>query len=170
MPDAGARRHEVIRETSVMVLYLSIVLLATLSVLPDDYGQRVAEGRHGGPTVLMLVWGTTVGLALAHWFAFRLATSALGDGRPSRHDVALGVAQVTGASLVALATTVAIALVPPDSEVGAAMFVPAAFIGIAGFGVARAAGRSRGHALVFATVVLGIGLLVSAVKAWLAGH
>jgi hypothetical protein len=170
MADVATRRHEVIRETSVMVLYLSVVLLAALSVLPDDYGQRVAEGRHGGPTVLVIVWGTTVGLALAHWFAFRLATSALGDGKPSRHDVSLGVAQVLGAGVVAVVTTVAVVLAPPESEVGAAMFVPAAFIGIAGFGVARAAGRSNGRSLAFGVVVLVIGLLVAALKAWLAGH
>jgi hypothetical protein len=169
MPDAHARRTELVRETSVMVLYLSVVLLATLGVLPSDYDQRVAEGSHG-PSIGLIVWGTTVGLALAHWFAFRLATAALGDGTPSRHDVSLGVAQVLGAAFVGLATTLAIVIAPSGSEVGAALFVPAAFIGAAGYGVARAAGRSMGRSVGVGIVALLFGLAVAAVKVWLGGY
>lgn len=170
MPDAHARREELVRETSVMVLYLSVVLLATLTVLPADYGRRVAEDEHGGPSVLAIVWGTTLGLALAHWFAFRLATSALGGGRPSRHDVTLGVAQVVGACLVAAATSVAVLVAGPTSDVRAAVFVPAGFIGVAGYGVARAAGRSRSRSTLDGVLVLGLGLLVAAVKVWSGSH
>jgi len=168
MPDAHARRTELVRETSVMVLYLSVVLLATLGVLPSDYDQRVAEGSHG-PPIGLIVWGTTVGLALAHWFAFRLATAALGDGTPSRHDVSLGVAQVLGAA-VALVTTLAIVIARPGSEVGAALFVPAGFIGAAGYGVARAGGRTVVRSIVVGVVVLLLGLAVAVVKVWLGGH
>jgi hypothetical protein len=169
MPDAHARRAELVRETSVMVLYLSVVLLATLGVLPGDYDERTAGADHGGPAIGVLVWGTTVGLALAHWFAFRLATAALGDGTPSRHDVSLGVAQVLGAAFVAVVTTLAIVIAPPGAEVRAAIFVPAAFIGAAGFGVARASGRSIGSSVAVGVLVLVLGLAVAVVKAWL-GH
>ena len=168
MPDAHARRAELVRETSVMVLYLSVVLLATLGVLPSDYVELAADADHGGPALALVVWGTTVGLALAHWFAFRLATAALGDGTPSRHDVSLGVAQVLGAAFVAIVTTLAIAIAPPGAEVRAAIFVPAAFIGAAGFGVARASGRSVARSVVVGVAVLILGLAVAVVKAWLA--
>ena len=168
MPDAHDRRTELVRETSVMVLYLSVVLLATLAVLPSGYGSDTHDGS-GDPHVVVVVWGTTVGLALAHWFAFRLATAALGGGVPSRHDVSLGIAQVLGAAVVAAATTVAVILAPDGSEIPAAVFVPAAFIGVAGYGVARAAGRSTLRSFVVGGAVLVLGLIVAGVKAWL-GH
>jgi hypothetical protein len=167
MPDAHARRAELVRETSVMVLYLSVVLLAALAVLPSGYNEL---DRDDGPHVIAIVWGTTVGLALAHWFAFRLATSALGGGVPSRHDVSLGIAQVLGAAVVAAATTIVVVLVPARSDVVAAAFVPAGFIGASGYGVARAAGRSTWRSVVAGAVVLVLGVAVAGVKAWLGGH
>jgi hypothetical protein len=170
LPDAIARRSEFVREISVMILYLSVVLLATLTAVPS--GSDVQTGDDDGgwlSPVVAIVWGTTVGLALAHWFAFRLATSALGGGSPSGHDVSLGFAQVLGAIAVAAVTTLAIVLAPPGVEVQAAGFVPACFIGAAGFGVARAGGRSRPASLVMASVVLAVGLIVAGTKAWL-GH
>jgi hypothetical protein len=167
MPDAHARRAELVRETSVMVLYLSVVLLATLAVLPSGYN---AVDGDDGPHVIAIVWGTTVGLALAHWFAFRLATTALGDGAPSRHDVSLGIAQVLGAAVVAAATTLVVLLVPARSDIVIAAFVPAGFIGASGFGIARAAGRPIWRSVVAGAVVLVLGLGVAGVKAWLSGH
>jgi hypothetical protein len=167
MPDAHARRAELVRETSVMVLYLSVVLLATLAVLPSGYNDVDGDD---GPPVIAIVWGTTVGLALAHWFAFRLATTALGAGAPSRHDVSLGIAQVLGAAVVAAMTTVAVVLVPARSDVVVAAFVPAGFIGASGYGVARAAGRSTWRSVVAGAVALMLGVAVAGVKAWLGGH
>ena len=169
IPDPHKRRTELVRETSVMVLYLAVVLLAALTVLPADHG-TTSDTETYGPSVLMVVWGTTVGLALAHWFAFRLATSALGGGRPSRHDVSLGVAQLLGACLVAAVSSVVIVIAPPGLEVRAAVFVPAAFIGVAGYGVSRAAGRSSTRSVVVGAAVLLAGLGVAGVKAALSAH
>ena len=74
-----------------------------------------------------------------------------------------------GAAFVALATTLAIVIAPSGSEVRAALFVPAAFIGVAGYGVARAAGRSMGRSIGVGVVALLLGLAVAAVKVWLGG-
>lgn len=62
-----AERHESgheRREAFTMTLYTSITLLGALTV----------TGRHQSDVnVFAIVWGTTVGLALAHWFAFSFA-------------------------------------------------------------------------------------------------
>ena len=49
-----------------MALYVAICLLAALSVVAED------ELEHRG-VAINVIWGTTLGLALAHWFAFRLS-------------------------------------------------------------------------------------------------
>jgi hypothetical protein len=168
MPDAHERRAELVRESSVMVLYLSAVLLAALATLPADYGAMREEA--GGPSVLTIVWGTTVGLALAHWFAFRVATSALAGGRPSRHDISLGAAQLLGAALIAAVSTIVIVLVPAGVDVAAARFVPAAFIGVAGYGLARGGGHSAMRSTLVGALVLAAGLGVAGVKAAFDAH
>lgn len=48
-----------------MALYVAVCLLAALIALPDrGAGHAPAFG---------VIWGVTVGLALAHWFAFRVS-------------------------------------------------------------------------------------------------
>src|SRR6476646_8690601 len=72
-------RRRLWRETTAMMLYVSIVLLAELAVLPSGRGHAV-EPVHGpvGVELVAIVWGTTSGLALAHYFAFRVATQGVG--------------------------------------------------------------------------------------------
>src|SRR3954449_3567473 len=62
-------RHEAL----TMALYVSICLLAALASLKDT------ALTHG--LVFELVWGTTLGLAAAHLFAFLLAGRLI-EGRP----------------------------------------------------------------------------------------
>jgi hypothetical protein len=69
-------RSEVRKGTLTMALYVAISLLASLIVIPES---RV-EHTH----VLGLIWGITLGLALAHWFAFRLPHEWWGPGTEGR--------------------------------------------------------------------------------------
>jgi hypothetical protein len=55
--------HAVIRESITMGLYITISLLAVLSAQPRGGSTRAT---------LAVVWGTTLGLTLAHWLAFQL--------------------------------------------------------------------------------------------------
>jgi hypothetical protein len=70
-------RTEHIQEAATMALYVSICLLAALAAVRER-----ADAGH--VDVLRLVWGTTLGLALAHWFAFRLSGGGPGEERPQR--------------------------------------------------------------------------------------
>src|SRR4051794_33351152 len=103
-------RAEIFREAITMVLYVSVVEIAELAAVPE---RHLSNGSVTGPVgnkLLAIVWGTAVGLALAHWFAFRLAAPAFRGERPSRHDRVVGLAQVLGAVFVAAISSLPILL------------------------------------------------------------
>lgn len=152
-----------------MVLYLSIVLLATLTALPTHTESQAGAGVHGLGLV-GLIWGTTIGLALAHWFAFRLTAKAFGGGRVSESDLKVGLAQMAGAASVALLCTIPVLLVGEADDVQVAAWVPAIIVAIAGFFVARASGRTQTQSLIYGVVAMVLGLTVAAVKNFLLGH
>ena len=165
-------RLESWREAATMVLYLSIVLLATLAALPT--GSEGADG-HGGSGVhglglVRLIWGTTIGLALAHWLSFRLAARVFGGGELSEQDVRIGFAQVGGAALVAGLCTIPVLAVGDADEVRVTSWVPALIVGLAGYAVSRVVGRAKVQSLFVGGVVMLLGLTVAAVKDFLLGH
>jgi hypothetical protein len=123
-----------------------------------------------GLGLIGVIWGTTLGLALAHWFAFRLTARAFGGGLVSGRDVRIGLAQMFGATVVALLCTIPVLLFDETRQVEGTAWVPAAIVGIAGYAGARAAGRARIRSLVFALAAMVLGLAVAAVKNFLLGH
>lgn len=156
-----------------MVLYLSIVLLATLTALPK--GTEVEAGEHAGGGVhglglISLIWGTTIGLALAHWFAFRLTAKAFGGGQISTIDVQAGLAQMAGAALLALLCTIPVLLVDESDDVAFTTWVPAVVVAIAGYLVARVSGRTRTGSVILGVVAMIVGITVAATKNFLLGH
>lgn len=160
-------RHELQREFAVMVLYVSIVLLATLAALPTDFGH---DGS-GSTALIAVIWGTAIGLALAHWFAFVVAAAGFRGGQLfHRHDLELATAQVAGAAIVALSTTIPVVVSDRIPDVRAAVFAPALFIGLASYRVAKTAGRSTAAAVVAGIAGLVLGLIVAIAKAYLGGH
>lgn len=167
--DYHRHRHELQREFAVMILYVSIVLLATLAALPAYYGDA-AGGGGDEPPLVVIVWSTSIGLALAHWFAFVVGAAGFRGGQLHRHEWELATAHVAGAVLVALATTIPIVATDEISDVRSAAFAPAVFIGVAGYRVARSAGRSAVASVVAGVIGLMLGLAVAGVKAFLTGH
>jgi FtsH-binding integral membrane protein len=161
------------REGMTMALYVAIVLLATLTALPTgsetEGGGHDGGGVHGLP-LIGLIWGTTIGLALAHWFAFRLAARTFGGGRVSAGNLAVGLAQLAGAAVVGLLCTIPVLLADDADDVQAATWVPAAVVGIAGYAVGRASGRTKAHSLLVGLAVTVYGLTVASVKNFLLGH
>ena len=146
-----------------MGFYVSIVLLAELAALPAEHLPR-------GWALVALIWGTTLGLAVAHWFAFTLASTALTGGSVERQDLEVGLAGVGGALAVAVAATVPELVLAANDAVRTMLFVPAAFIGIGGWVVARAAGHRTGRALLWALAFVVLGIVVASLKILLSGH
>jgi hypothetical protein len=170
--DATAKenRAEVIREATTMILYVSVVEIAELAALPESH---VAHGRVTGAVggqLLSILWGTAVGLALAHWFAFRLAAPAFRGERITNQDTLIGLAQVGGAVFVAAVSSVPVLFLSDVRAQETTGDVPAVLIGVIGYLVARRTGRSRFASAFYGITTLALGVLVALVKSVLAAH
>jgi len=156
------RRVERRREANTMALYIAICLLAALTALPDSKPLHA----HG----LGIVWGITLGLAVAHWFAFWVATRLVSAGEFGQDDVELAGAQLAGAAAVALLASVPLLLLPDSVELNATELVLAAFVAIVGYLSMRWSDAGRARAAAYAGAVLAIAVVVVEAKNWLAGY
>lgn len=146
-----------------MVLYVTLVLLAELAVLPERRGGDESDWT-SGQELVAIIWGTTIGLALAHWFAFRLAARAFDSGHAGRYDLEVGLAQLVGAAFVAVIATIPVIVFPDDMEYRSVHSLLAVEVGVVGYLVARISGRRRWHALGFGLLAMLVGLVVVSVK------
>jgi hypothetical protein len=150
----------IMRESLTMGLYITISLLAVLSTKPN-----------GGTTagVLALIWGTTLGLILAHWVAFQLTARLFSGGELPSHDRMAMVGQAVAALGVACLASVPL-LLPTSVGPALSRAVLAGLIGLFAFGAARRHGGSGGRATAYALVVVAIALAVAIAKYLLTGH
>jgi hypothetical protein len=161
---------EVFREAVTMVLYVCVVEIAELAAIPEQHfvhGQ--VTGAVGGQ-LLAIVWGTAVGLAIAHWFAFRLAAPAFRGERPTRQDTHIGLAQVGGAMFVAAVSSIPVVFLSDVRAQETTGDVPAIIIGVVAYLLSRHAGRSRIASTFYGITALALGVLVALVKTKLAAH
>jgi len=161
---------EILREAITMVLYVSVVEIAELAALPETHA---AHGAVTGPVssqLLAIIWGTAVGLAIAHWFAFRLAGRAFRGDRVTGLDTKVGLAQLGAAMFVAAASSVPVLLMGEVREQEFTGLVPAILIGIIGYLIARETGKNRIASAVYGVTALALGVLVATVKLALAAH
>lgn len=141
-----------------MVLYVSVVLLATLAAVP--------AGQIGSDAELAaLVWGAAVGLALAHWFAFHLSAQLYSGSGVGRDDLVSGAAQTGAAPAVAFFATVPLLVYDDDRAVGVSVIAPAIVIAVVGHVSSRRAGPGRTVALLRGLATVAAGVIVAAVKA-----
>jgi hypothetical protein len=150
------------KEGWTMALYVAICLIAALTALANV----TAVPGH----ILGLVWGTTVGLAVAHVFAFRIAGRLVHDGDLPRADRIISLVQLAAAAAVAVVVSVPVLLAPTVNEITWARYTCAAIIGLVGYLVARGAERSRIRSVLFGLGVLAAAFAVAALKHALSGH
>lgn len=146
-----------------MAFYIAICLLAALAAVSESADAAQIE-------VLGVVWGTSIGLALAHLFAFRLAARLVAGEPSGRHDAALASAQLLGAAAIASVATVPVMVLPTHAELDVTRVVLAATIGLAGYRIARDGGASTIRSLTFSTAVITIGLVTAVTKNILSVH
>lgn len=151
------------REATTMALYATVCLFAALTVAAHD------EVEHRG-TVLKIIWGTTVGLAVAHWFAFRLTARLFTGGILLEHDAQSATVQLLGATFVAAVATLPVVLASEENMVGVVRLLLAGLIGLIGFAVAEASGASRARSALYAAGTLLLGVTVALVKNRLTHH
>jgi hypothetical protein len=153
---------ELRKEGLTTALYVSICLLAALIALPE----KGEAHEH----VIRVVWGVTIGLAVAHWFAFRLSARLVGAGSLGQRDLESAGVQLAAAAAVALLASIPVLVFAESAELAAVEVLLAAFVGVVGFAVARGAGATLVRALVYALSVLVVALLIAGLKNGLAGH
>ena len=153
-----------------MILYVSVVEIAELASLPEvhDAGGRVTGAVEG--QLLAILWGTAVGLAVAHWFAFRIAAPAFRGGHPTGHDNLIGLAQLAGAILVAALSSLPVLFFSDVRAQETTGDVPAALVGIVAYLIARHTGSSRPASVSYGVVAAVLGVLVALLKSWLVAH
>ena len=141
-----------------MALYLAIVLLAESVALQRLLGRT-------RPRSSATCWGTAVGLALAHLFAFTLSTRLVSGGHVSAATWRNAGAQLAAAAFVALIATFPFLLV----DEGIAFSISGSFltllIGATGFESARAGGAPIRRALLIGATSLLAAAIVVAVEA-----
>jgi hypothetical protein len=153
---------ELVREGCTMALYVAICLLATLTVASDHHVDDF--------NVFAVVWGTTLGLAIVHWFAFRMSARLAAGGALRRKDVEVSAAQLGGAASVGALATIPVVLFGDSNELDAVRLVMAAFIACIGFAVARASGGSWLRAALYASGMVIVAVTLALVKNLLLGH
>lgn len=149
------------REAFTMALYVAICLLAAMIAAPEKDEHAHAIG---------IVWGISIGLVLAHLFAFRLAARLVSPGALDAEDARLAGAQLGGGVAVALLATIPVILLPTHREITWAEVVLAALIAAAGYAVARRGGAHRITTMVYGLVMLAVAIGIALVKNHLAGH
>lgn len=139
-----------------MALYLAIVLLGLLI----GFGGGLSEREE-----LLLLWGTSVGLALAHLFAFRLTHAfakgweVTAEGARAVLGVAVAVVGITGiASLPYLLDITNL----DSADVATALLM--GVIGVTGYASARRSGAKPLPAIVFAAAILLVAAVVVTIK------
>lgn len=120
--------------------------------------------------MLTIVWGTTIGLTLAHLFAFQLSAKLVASGKLHLREGELAAAQLIGAIAVAVIATLPVLLLPSTAALDVARLVLSGFIAALGFAVARNGGASRGRSTMYASAVLLTAAAIAVAKNALSGH
>lgn len=146
------------RDALTMALYVALCLLGALSLLDSSLGGDRLQ-------IVATIWGITVGLVLAHLFAFLVASMhVVGDGHLDPHDRDAALAHLLGGLTVAVIPTVVVLLVPDAAELLFVRLSLAVFIGVVGYVMRRGSGASRTRAFLFGLVLLVGAAIVAQIK------
>ena len=148
--------REAVHEGVTMTFYVCIVLAAEFAAL----GGHVASAQ----VAIGAIWGTTIGLTLAHLFAFTLATHLLRPHGLGPHERAAILGQGAAAAAVALSCTIPFVFFETERALDVAAFAVAALIGLAAYLIGRSSGASKFRSLIFGGVVLLIAAVVVSLK------
>lgn len=151
------------REFFASALYVAMVLLTALVALPKD--RFPSDG-----SVVATLFGTALGLILAHFVAFRLAahfTAETGIApAPVAQEAGAGLA---GGLVVATLAALPFAVLDGEDALLATLLALAILPAVMGLAIARLRGRTWGVSLLAGGIALGFALLVVTVK-YALGH
>ena len=157
-----AAPSEAVREAVTMALYVGVVLAAEFVA--------VEEHAVAGPSTVAVIWGTALGVALAHVFAFNLAARLFAGGRLDRGTRRAVWAQLASASAVAFVVTVPFLFLALGPALEVSGFLVTALIGVTAYAASRQAGAGRFRSLVDGLIALAVATAVVSVKVGLTDH
>ncbi len=140
-----------------MAFTACIALLAALTFGNDHV-------PHSNLDVLVIVWGTTIGLALAHWFALTLSVRLVDDPTFVYSPLELLFAQLAMAALVAVVATVTVLALSDDYDRVGARVTAALFLGVLVGVESRAGGSGWRRSAAFAVLALVTAVTIATVK------
>lgn len=145
------------READMMAFYLGLTLLVALNITRDEAPPPLQE-------LLLVIWGTTVGLALAHWFALTLAALLVRD--PTMHHTPgeMLSSQILMAVVLGLVASVVVVIVPAQAEVLAARVAVALFMGALVTSEARSNGSPLLRAVALGVAALAVAMTIATLK------
>ena len=161
--EESLHRRALAREFFASALYVALVLLAALVALPRD---RLPTDH----AVMATLFGTALGLVLAHFVAFRFAAHFTAEaGRAEAPLIQEAAAGMAGGLLVAFIAGVPYVLFDGDDALLGSLIALATLPAIMGGAIARLRGRSRTQSLAAAGLALVAAMVVVYVKDFL-GH
>jgi hypothetical protein len=163
-PLGPPHREEIdpLREAVNLVLYLCLVLAAEFvglsTAAPDE------------AVAVEVIWGTTVGLTVAHIFAFDVAARLFAGGRLDRSARAAAILQVFAAITLAGLLSLPFLILGQAASMRLDGFLIAAVVGVTAYAVGRKAGRSQAQCLVLGASGVILAAAVVLLKLKLSAH
>ena len=161
--DGTAHPRALAREFFASALYVALVLLAALVALPRT---RLPSDH----AVVATLFGTALGLILAHFVAFQFAAHFTAEaGRAEAPIIQEAAAGMAGGLLVAVVAAIPYVVFEGDDALLGALLALATLPAIMGGAIARLRGRSRTQSLGAAFLALLAAMVVVYIKDFL-GH
>ena len=146
------------REFYAASLYMALVLLAALVALPVE---RLPDDE----VLIATLIGTALGLILAHWLAFRLASHLTEGGFSAASAAKEAGAQIAGGVGVALVASAPFVLLHGATALRIALLLLAAMPALTGLAISRMRGRRWLSSMVSAAIVFAIAVVIVEIKA-----
>src|SRR4051794_30703548 len=145
-----------------MMLYVSVVLMGAVATVPasdldDDF------------EVAAVIWGSALGLALAHWFAFNAAAHLFRGEGINREELREGLSEALAAVAVAGLATLPLLLLDATTAAAVSLIALSLVVTVVAYVASRHGGLSRRRALLRGAVTVVAATAVAVLKIWL-GH
>jgi hypothetical protein len=150
------------RAVATMVLYVSVVLMGAIATIPADDLDEDVE-------VAAVIWGSALGLALAHWFAFNASAHLFRGEGITGDELREGFWEAFAALAVAVAATVPLLLLDDTTGAAVSLIALGVVVTVVAYIASRHGGLSRRRALMRGVVTLVAAVIVAALKISL-GH
>lgn len=159
----GLRRDATLRrEADMVAVTVCIALIAALTVGND-------HASHSQSDVLLIVWGTTFGLALTHWFASTLAVRLVHDPNFRYSPFEMLRAQVLMAVSIAVVASVVVLVLSSRFDRLGARVTAAVFLSLLVGVESRGGGASGVRSILYGLGALAVGMAIATLK-WFVGR